>query len=116
MSQTHKLTNEARYRDSAHLKIIKKTLKNTKTCCTDNIDSYVLKVAADQLVLALTDVVNLSLTHAHFSTLWKTAKVIPLLKMTATAVYGRAESRNLSICSFLSNEGRRWSCIEGHFP
>ena len=35
---------------------------------------------ADQLVPALTHVVNLSLTHAHFPALWKTAKVIPLLK------------------------------------
>ena len=60
-------------------KIIK-NLKNSKTCGTDNIDSYVLKVAADQLVPALTHVVNLSLTHAHFPALWKTAKVIPLLK------------------------------------
>ena len=60
-------------------KIIKK-LKNTKTCGTDHIDAYVLKLAIDQVVPALTHVVNLSLNQAQFPAIWKTAKVVPLLK------------------------------------
>ena len=76
--------------------IIKK-LKNTKTCGTDDIDSYVIKVAADQLVPALTHVVNLSLTHAHFPALWKTAKVVPLLKKS-----DETEPKNYRPVSLLS--------------
>jgi hypothetical protein len=43
------------------LKIIT-TLKNTKSCGTDNIDSYVIKLAKHELLPAITHIINLSIT------------------------------------------------------
>ena len=55
-------------------------LKNSKTCGIDNIDSFVIKLAADDLTPAITHIVNLSLSQSCFPSAWKTSKVIPLLK------------------------------------
>ena len=61
------------------LKIIT-NLKNSKTCGLDNIDSYVIKLAAHELTQAITHIVNLSISQSYFPSAWKTAKVIPLFK------------------------------------
>ena len=61
------------------LKIIT-NLKNSKTCGLDNIDSFVIKLAAHELTPAITHIVNLSLSQSYFPSAWKTAKVIPLFK------------------------------------
>ena len=59
--------------------IIKK-LKNSKSCGLDNIDSYILKLACDELTPGITHIVNLSISGSHFPTPWKNSKVIPLFK------------------------------------
>ena len=61
------------------LKIIT-NLKNSKTCGLDNIDSFVIKLAAHELTPAITHIVNLSISQSYFPSAWKTAKVIPLFK------------------------------------
>ena len=53
-------------------------LKPTKTCGLDNIDSFVIKLAKNELVPAVTHIVNLSISHRTFPLAWKTAKIIPL--------------------------------------
>ena len=55
-------------------------LKLTKSCGTDNIDSYVIKLAKHELVPVITHLINLSITQRRFPSLWKCAKVVPLHK------------------------------------
>ena len=68
---------------SVHPDDIKKmiaNLKNSKSCGSDNIDTYVLKLAQDELTPVITHIVNLSIEQKVFPSQWKTAKVIPLHK------------------------------------
>ena len=55
-------------------------LKSSKSCGLDNIDSFVLKLACEELTPAITHVVNLSIGQSYFPSTWKTSKVIPLFK------------------------------------
>ena len=55
-------------------------MKSSKSCGIDNIDSYIIKLAKDDLLPAITHLVNLSLRYNIFLTPWKLAKVIPLHK------------------------------------
>ena len=61
------------------LKIIK-GLKNSKSTGIDHIDTAVIKLAARDILPAVTHIVNLSLSQSTFPSIWKHAKVIPLLK------------------------------------
>ena len=61
------------------LKIIK-NLKNSSATGVDHIDTKTIKLIADTLAPALTHVVNLSIQSSTFPTIWKWAKVVPLLK------------------------------------
>ena len=65
------------------LKIIS-NLKSSQSCGIDNIDSKVIKLIKHQITPVLTHVVNLSIRNQHFPSLWKKAKVIPLLKKSET--------------------------------
>ena len=56
------------------------SLKNSKSCGLDSIDTFTLKLAAPYITPALTHIVNLSIATQTFPTMWKTAKVIPLYK------------------------------------
>ena len=56
------------------------SLKSTRSCGLDNIDSSVIKLARTELVPVITHIVNLSITQKMFPTVWKTAKIIPLHK------------------------------------
>ena len=55
-------------------------LKYSKATGFDFIDSYVLKLVKIEITPALTHIINLSIQTSTFPTLWKHAKVIPLLK------------------------------------
>ena len=61
------------------LKIIK-SLKNSKSTGMDNIDTYIVKLIADEIVEPLTYLINLSIQKSVFPSAWKHAKVVPLLK------------------------------------
>ena len=61
------------------LKIIK-GLKNSKSTGVDYIDTAVIKLVAQDILPALTHIVNLSMSESIFPSIWKHAKVIPLLK------------------------------------
>ena len=61
------------------LKLIDK-VKSTKSCGSDNIDSYVIKLAKYELVPVITHIINLSISQQSFPALWKCAKVVPLHK------------------------------------
>ena len=56
------------------------SLKNTKSCGIDNIDSYILKLAKYELVPSITHIVNLSITQGNFPQQWKLAKIVALHK------------------------------------
>ena len=60
------------------------SLKSTKSCGQDNIDSYVIKLAKVELTPVITHIVNLSISSSTFPKLWKNAKVIPLHKKGET--------------------------------
>ena len=59
---------------------IVKNLKNSKSTGLDDIDTGTLKLIIDDVLPALTHIFNLSIINLEFPTLWKFAKVIPLLK------------------------------------
>ena len=61
------------------LKIIK-NLKNSKSSGLDNVDTYIIKLVAEDIVPAVTHIVNLSLRKSIFPKSWKIAKIVPLLK------------------------------------
>ena len=61
------------------MKIISK-MKTSKTVGIDNIDSYVIKLAKNELTPAITHIINLSIISRTFPEAWKTAKVVPLHK------------------------------------
>ena len=56
------------------------SLKNSKACGVDNVDTYILKLIKADIVPAVCHIVNLSLQSNKFPTKWKIAKVIPLYK------------------------------------
>ena len=62
------------------IKRIIQDLKNSKSCGMDDIDTYTIKLMGDDIVPAVTHIVNLSLKQAIFPSLYKMAKIIPLLK------------------------------------
>ena len=61
------------------LKVIK-SLKNSKSTGTDYIDTYVIKLVAQDILAPLTHIINLSISTGAFPSPWKQAKVVPLLK------------------------------------
>ena len=68
---------------SVHPEVISKIIKgmkSSKSCGLDNIDSFILKLACDELTPGITHIVNLSIGRKYFPTLWKNSKVIPLFK------------------------------------
>ena len=61
-------------------------MKSSKFCGIDNIDTYVIKLAKDDLLPVITHLVNLSLKYKIFPSKWKLAKVIPLHKKDETVL------------------------------
>ena len=61
------------------LEIINK-LKNSKSTGLDNLDTYIIKLVAQDILPAITHIINLSIRDSTFPTAWKRAKVVPLLK------------------------------------
>ena len=59
---------------------IVKNLKNSKATDLDNIDTNTIKLAIEEILPALTHVVNLSLMNQKFPRVDKRSKIIPLLK------------------------------------
>lgn len=59
---------------------IVKNLKNSKATDLDNIDTNTIKLAIEEILPALTHVVNLSLKNQEFPRVYKQSKIIPLLK------------------------------------
>ena len=55
-------------------------LKLSKSSGLDNIDSYIVKLAKYELTPAITHIINTAITQGKFPSLWKCAKVVPLLK------------------------------------
>ena len=59
-------------------------LKSSKSTGMDEIDTYIIKLARDELVPVITHIVNLSVKNKIFLRQWKVAKVIPLHKKDET--------------------------------
>ena len=55
-------------------------LKNSKSSGVDNIGTYIIKLIVDDILPAVTHIVNLSIQQSAFPSLYKLAKIIPLLK------------------------------------
>ena len=60
------------------------SLKSSKSAGMDEIDTYILKLAKEPLLPAITHLVNLSIRTKIFPKQWKLAKVIPLHKKHET--------------------------------
>ena len=65
------------------LKVIK-NMKNSTATGVDYIDTRTVKLAADLLSPGLTHIINLSIETSTFPTIWKFAKIIPLLKSSSS--------------------------------
>ena len=57
-----------------------KNLKNSTATENDYIDTRTVKIAAEIVAPVLTHIINLSISTNTFLTVWKHAKVVPLLK------------------------------------
>ena len=57
-----------------------KALKNSKSTGVDNLDTWTIKLVAEDILPAITHILNLSISQSKFPTMWKQAKVVPLLK------------------------------------
>ena len=55
-------------------------LKNSKSSGVDYIDTATIKLVAKELLPAITHIINLYIRQGTFPTIWKYAKVVPLLK------------------------------------
>ena len=55
-------------------------MKSSKSSGLDNVDSYIIKLAKYELTPAITHIINTAITQGKFPSLWKCAKVVPLLK------------------------------------
>ena len=55
-------------------------LKNSKSTGVDFIDTWVIKLVANDILPAITHIINLSIAHSEFPSSWKLSKVVPLLK------------------------------------
>ena len=55
-------------------------LRNSKLTGLDDIDTSTLKLVIEDILPALTHIINLSLTNLDFPNTWKLAKMVPLLK------------------------------------
>ena len=47
--------------------------RNSKSCGSDNIDTYIIKLAKDELVPLITHMINLYITQPVFLIIWKTS-------------------------------------------
>ena len=56
------------------------SMHENKVTGTDEIPAKLLKISADEIVLPLTYLVNLSLTTGTFPSQWKKARICPILK------------------------------------
>ena len=56
------------------------SLKNSKACGIDHLDTYILKLIKKEAVPAICHILNLSIQTTRFPTRWKVAKVVPLYK------------------------------------
>ena len=57
-----------------------KNLKNSKSAGIDNINTQIIKMSLPIILPALTHVINSSISTSVFPSIWKHAKVTPLLK------------------------------------
>ena len=76
---THIFTH-TEYSNRRRLPFNNGSLENSKACGLDNIDTYIIKLAVDDILPAVTHIVNLSIQQGEFPSIYKIAKVIPLLK------------------------------------
>ena len=54
------------------------SLKNSKSTGMDYIDTWIVKLVAEEILPAITHIVNISITQSAFPLPWKIAKTIPL--------------------------------------
>ena len=58
---------------------MRRLAKNYRTGL-DNLDTFISKLVAKDILQAITNIINMSIRDASFPTAWKRVKVVPLLK------------------------------------
>ncbi len=84
-----------------------KGLDVSKATGPDGISARMLKATSESVAPSLTSLFNLSITKGYFPELWKSARVVPIPKSTAT--YSPSGYRPISLVSILSK------LLEKHF-
>ncbi|KAK3556650.1 hypothetical protein QTP70_011297 [Hemibagrus guttatus] len=83
---------------------------NPTTCPLDPIPSAMLQTISPDLLPVITTVINGSLTSGHVPTVFKIARVIPILKKPALNPSDISNYRPVSLLSFLSKILKRVVC------
>ncbi|KAK3529297.1 hypothetical protein QTP70_027733 [Hemibagrus guttatus] len=83
---------------------------NPTTCPLDPIPSAMLQTISRDLLPFITTVINGSLTSGHVPTVFKKARVIPILKKSALHPSDISNYRPVSLLSFLSKNLERVVC------
>ena len=78
------------------------SVKNLSATRVDYIDTRTVKLIAEQIAPVLTYIINLSIQSSSFPTIWKWAKVIPLLKSTTADAILPKSYRPVALLPILS--------------
>ena len=79
-----------------------KGLKNSKSTGLDNLDTQTLKLVLEEILPALTHVINLSLKNQEFPDCYKRSKIIPLIKKSNDDPLNPKSYRPVSLLPVLS--------------
>jgi len=78
-----KWTFKLRSTNEVEILEIIRNLKNTSSSGVDYIDSRTIKLIAEFIAPSLVHIINLSIETSTFHSIWKVAKVVPLLKSSS---------------------------------
>ena len=79
-----------------------KGLKNSKSTVLDNLDTQTLKLVMEEILPALTHVINLSITNQEYPECYKKSKIVPLIKKPEDDPLNPKSYRPVSLLPILS--------------
>ena len=77
-------------------------LKNSKSTGLDNLDTNTIKLILDEILPAITHVVNLSIKNNEFPKCYKMSKIVPLLKKSDADPLSPKSYRPVALLPILS--------------
>ena len=84
------------------VRVFIKNLKNSKSTGLDYMDTRTLKLVMEEILPAITHVINLSIQHQEFPDCYKRSKIIPLIKKSDDDPLNPKSYRPVSLLPILS--------------